>query len=523
LETTACRSDAFLLGPQWRGLRHSKKWDEAYAEQAYDQRKFKTFWSAAVTLAGGMATATQVGSDGNVSPRLYGRVIVLSGLGLLITSSDLSIANVALKSIGEGLKVPPGMLSWVVSSNALTLAGFLILGGRASDIYGPRNCLLFGTSLFSVGCFLSAFALNIDMLIVTRALQGIGAAVLSPSSFSLINTVLPEGPVRHRAFGILGVSQGLSVAIGLVLGGIVASSIGWRACFLINLPLAAGALVLAWQVVPRMLPPPVRPSLDYMGAVMACGAIALVILALSAIGAHGLASFQGLGLLAGGLAAFILFFVHERRAEDPMMPLSIFRYRNVIGANLVMICALGGNVGVFIIISSFMQTMLGFSAMTTGVAMIPFALTVMLGGPVAHFAMARWSLRAIIIASSLTGVAGSLLLAWVAAVAPGYWTGILPAMCVVASGSVVVFVALMAAGTAAAPARQQGVASALVMTSHQIGVAVGASIALMVLGAAVAAHDPISRAFCLAFVASGVLFVLGLALVFALIRGDGRV
>jgi MFS transporter, DHA2 family, methylenomycin A resistance protein len=471
-----------------------------------------------------MATATLVRSDGDVSPRLYGRVIVLSALGLLITSSDLSIANVALKSIGEGLKVPPGMLSWVVSSNALTLAGFLILGGRASDIYGQRNCLLFGTSLFSVGCFLSAFALNIDMLIVTRALQGIGAAVLSPSSFSLINTLLPEGPVRHRAFGILGVSQGLSVAVGLVLGGIVASSIGWRACFLINLPLAAGALVLAWQVVPRMPPPPVvRPPLDYMGAVMACSAIALVIVALSAIGAHGFASFQGLGLLAGGLAAFILFFVHEKRAEHPMVPLSIFRYRNVIGANLVMICALGGNVGVFIIISSFMQTMLGFSAMTTGVAMIPFALTVMLGGQAAHFAMARWSLRAIIIASSLTGLAGSLLLAWVAAVAPGYWTGVLPAMCVVASGSVVVFVALMAAGTAAAPARQQGVASALVMTSHQIGVAVGASIALMVLGAAVAAHDPISRAFCVAFAASGLLFVLGLALVFALIRGHGRV
>lgn len=465
-----------------------------------------------------METITQAGDDTLAAQHLYRKVILLVGLAFLITTSDLSIANVALKSIGEGLSVPPNMLAWVISATALTLAGFLILGGRASDIYGPRNCLLVGLSLFGLGSALSAFAIDIDMLIVTRALQGIGGAILLPSSLSLINTLLPEGPVRHRAFGILGVMQGLSAGIGLVLGGVVATSLGWRACFFINLPLIAVALLLVWQVVPRLKPGSARQSLDYPGAILVCGAIALIIFALSAIGAHGFASIQGLGLLGAGFATFLLFFIHEGRTKQPLVPLPIFRYRNVIGANLATLWSMAAAVGMFVMIGSYMQTIVGLTPMATGLAMIPYVLAVMLSGQFAHFAMSRWPLRANIIAATIIELSGLLILAWSVEFAPGYWIGVLPGMCIAALGIVFVFVTLMADGTAAVPAQQQGVASALVITSQQMSIAVGVSIALMTFDASVAAGDPAIHSFRLAFGAAAGMGGLALFLVLALIR-----
>jgi MFS family permease len=456
--------------------------------------------------------------DVGASSSFYRKVIFLVGLANLVTSSDLSITNVALKSIGEGLKVPPDKLSWVLSASALTFASFLILGGRASDIYGQRKCFLIGVSLFSLGSILSGFAINIDMLICTRALQGLGSAFFVPASFSLINTLLPDGAVRRRALRTYGTMQGLSFIMGMLVGGAVATSFGWRVCFFVNVPLAGGALLLAWQVIPRMDPKRTRQSLDYVGAFLICSAITLLILAFSAIGARGFTSLRGLGQLGGGMALLILFFVHEGRASQPMVPLSVFRVHNVIGANLAMLTVCAGTVGMFILAGVYLQMVLGLSAVMTGVAMVPYGSAIMLGSQASHWAMNRWPLRVNIIAGNTVILLGLLLLAATVKFAPGYWLGMLPGMCIVGGASIIATVGMMASGTAAVSPPQQGIASGLIMTSVQIGIALGASLILTVFGMTSAGGMSLPVSFSVSFASAAAAVAVSIVIGVALIR-----
>jgi predicted MFS family arabinose efflux permease len=286
--------------------------------------------------------------------------------------------------------------------------------------------------------------------------------------------------------------------------------------------LCAAAFYLAWQVLPKKAPASIRRSLDYPGAVLICGAVALIIIALSGIRAHGFATFQGGGFLAIGLAAFVLFFVYEGRAKDPMTPLSLYRCRDVIGANLTALCMFAGGVGMFLMVSSFMQTVLKFSAMKTGAAMIPYALAVTLGGRTARFALGKWSLRTNIALGLIIGACGMFVLAWVAEFAPNYWAGVVPGICIAGFGTSLTFVNLLADGTAAVPSQRQGVASALVMTSAQMGNAVGASVVLTLFGSAVAAHEPIGQACHAAFNMSAGFIVIGLVILVGLVKGHPR-
>jgi MFS family permease len=302
-------------------------------------------------------------TDTHIPPRLYGRVIVLVALAYSIVNADLLIVSVALKSIGQGLHVPHEMLSWVISATSLPFAGFLILGGRAADIYGQRKCFLVGMSLFGVGSMLSAFAIDIRMLILTRGIEGIGSALSIPASISLINTLLPEGSVRHRALATLGSLGGAVIGLGSVIGGAIATTFGWRWCFFINLPLVALALVLAWQVIPRKRSASNTASLDVLGAILVCGAIGSIITALAAVESHGVASIQTLGYFGCGLAMTLAFAAHETRARDPMVPRALLKYRNVIGANLVVLCLLAALIGVFVIGGIFIQSVLGNTAL----------------------------------------------------------------------------------------------------------------------------------------------------------------
>ncbi len=182
--------------------------------------------------------------------RYFAGIIALVALGKFIYGVDFGMMNVALATISTDLHVDPVILPWIVAVYSLSYAGFLVLGGRAADTFGRRRFCIFGLCLFGLGLFTATFAANVWVLIMARALEGIGSAFFIPASFSLMNVVLPDGPVRHRGFAVFGATQGLAMVLGLGGGGIVTTAFGWRAVFFINIPLVIAAIVLAWRLIP---------------------------------------------------------------------------------------------------------------------------------------------------------------------------------------------------------------------------------------------------------------------------------
>lgn len=414
----------------------------------------------------------------------YRLVIFLMGLTALIVTTDFSIVAVALPSIGRDLHIPPASLSWVISAAALTGGGFLILAGRAADILGQRRCLLIGLTLFSVGSVGSALSPDLTVLIGARALQGLGGAILAPANFSLINTLVPEGAPRRQAMGVFGIMQGLSLVIGLLVGGFLTTHLGWRSVFLLNPPIAALAIAITLRAVPPKAAAATDRGVDWIGALLIIIGMALVLSAVSMMGREGWTAVRPLSLLAVGLIAFALFFLAESRARAPLAPLSMFARRNFAPANLILLLHLAGVGGVFVLLNLYMQTGLKMSAVQSGLGMMPYAASVMAAGQVAAPIMARFSHRAIVFAAFGFYAVGLGFLALLS-LEPNYWLAIALGSVVVGFGGTTAFMALMADATADIPAPQQGAASAVLFTSQQIGVPLGASVALSVLGLAV--------------------------------------
>ena len=320
-------------------------------------------------------------------PTDYRVVIWLVGLTQLVMTTDFSIVSVALPSIARDLHLTPTALAWIISAGAVPGAGLLILAGRAADIFGQRRCMLVGLTVFTVGSLGAAFAPSFAVIVVARGLQGLGGAILAPANFSLINTLVPEGPPRHRALGVFGVMQGLSLVIGLMLGGFLTTQFGWRSVFLINPVIVVLAIFLTLRAVPPAQTR-VDRNVDILGAILITVGAAATLTAVSLMGRSGVTGLSA-ALLVIGLTAFVGFFFVEARAKSPLAPLSIFGRRNFVAANLVGACLLAGVGGLFVLTSLFMQTGLKFSARDSGLGMMPYAAAVMLAGQVAPWLLAR--------------------------------------------------------------------------------------------------------------------------------------
>lgn len=413
----------------------------------------------------------------------YRWVVFLVGLTQLVITTDFSIVAVALPSIGAQLHIPPASLSWVISAAALSGGGFLILAGRAADIFGQRACMLTGLALFAAGSLGAALAPSLPFLIAARVLQGLGGAVLTPANFSLINTLVPEGAPRRRAMGVFGLMQGVSLVIGLLLGGALTTHFGWRAVFLLNPPIVLLAMALAWRAVPARLQgaKTEESRIDWLGAALIVTGMTLVLLGVSAMGREGVTAMRPLALLAGGVLGFILFFIVETRVAAPLAPPSMFGHRNFTSATAILMLHLAGIGGVFVLLSLYMQTGLKMSAMRSGLGMMPYAIAVMAAGQAAPTLMGRFSHRAIAFVTLGLYVLGLGLLAMLSGAA-NYWIAVALGGVVTAFGATTAFMALMAEGTSDIPHAQQGAASAVLFTAQQIGIPLGATIALSVLG-----------------------------------------
>jgi EmrB/QacA subfamily drug resistance transporter len=409
-------------------------------------------------------------------------------LGQFMVILDVSIVNVALPSIQDSLGFSDTGLQWVLNAYTLTFAGFLLLGGRATDLFGRRRMFFGGTLLFSAASLLCAIAPSAEFLLGARALQGIGAAILSPATLAIITTSFDEGPPRNRALGAWGAVGAIGATSGVLLGGVLTEAFSWPAIFVINVPIGLAIVLFSGRLVPEGRSEVENRHFDLAGAV-------LVTLGMTAL-TYGIVTTDRLswgspGVLApiaAGAALLLAFTVYEAQltrdpTRVPLMPLSVFRLRYLRAANLVIFLLYAAIFGFWFFQSLYMQGTLHYSALHTGVAFVPMTLSVAIGATLAPRLSRRIGARAVLTAGMLSATAGEILLA---SVHPGgsYAANVLPGGLLGAFGLGLALVPATIVAVQGVPRALSGLASGVLNTSRFVGAALG----LAVLSTVAASH-----------------------------------
>jgi EmrB/QacA subfamily drug resistance transporter len=414
--------------------------------------------------------ATAVGGN-----RRLGLALVVIATAQLMVVLDATIVNVALPHIQQALGFSGSGLEWVVNAYAVTFGGLLLLGGRAGDILGRRRVFVSGLLLFSAASLLGGFATSEWWLLTARAVQGVGGAVIAPTALALITTNFPEGGERNRAFGVYAAMAGAGSAVGLLLGGVLTTYASWRWVMFVNVPI--GILVAA--AAPRVLAEsPRRPGrVDVAGAITGTGGVALLVYGLSkaATGQDGVSHWgdaQVLASLAASVVLLVSFVLIEMRTPRPLLPMRVLADRNRSGAYLIMLCVSTGLFGLFFFLTLFIQTVLGYSAIRSGIAYLPFAVGVVVASGLASQLMPRLGPRPLILTGT-AAVAGGMF--WFSRLTEhaGYASQLLGPQLVSSFGLGLVFVPLALVSLHNVADQDSGVASSLLNTAQQVGGAIG--------------------------------------------------
>jgi EmrB/QacA subfamily drug resistance transporter len=389
---------------------------------------------------------------------------------------DVAIVNVALPSIKTDLHFSQESLQWVVTAYAIMFGGALLLGGRMSDLLGRRRLFMAGLTLFTVSSLLDGLAWSEGSLIGFRALQGLGAALLSPAALSILTTMFREGRERNIALGVWGAASGSGGAAGVLLGGALTSSLGWSWIFFINLPVG----VLLFAISPWLL----RESrallehrhFDAAGAVSITGGLMVLVYALTRAAQHGWGTLTTAGLLAASAALILGFVAIELRSRAPLLPMRLFRLRTLAAANATQLLVAAALFSQFFLLTLYMQQVLHYSAMQTGVAYIAMTLAIIIVANVAQALVTRVGIRRIL-PVGLTLVAGSLFLYARLPVHGHYFWDLFPPFLMGGIGLALTFVPLVIGGLTGVQQSDAGVASGLFTTSQQVGGAIGVAVA----------------------------------------------
>jgi EmrB/QacA subfamily drug resistance transporter len=451
-------------------------------------------------------------SIGSAPPSGNGLLALLCTAQLVLTL-DFSIVNVALPTIQRELHFSPADLQWIVTGYALTFGSLLLLSGRAGDLLGRRRLLVCGLLVFVVASLTCGFAQTSLMLVVSRIVQGIGGAMISPTALALLTSNNPEGPARSRALGLWQAAAAGGASLGVVLGGLLVQYVDWRAIFLINIPIVAVLLFF----VPKTIGPSQRVEgvrLDYTGATLATVSIASLIFGLSSGEQRGFTS--SVTLLA--LSIFVIlgaaFLLVERRVPSPMVPLSILAGRSRRAADIAML-VMGTVVVAYVYFASlYLQRVLHFSPLATGLCFIPATLTVMSTATLlTRRLLGRVGVKPILI-SGLTSI--GLGQFWLAHIHSGgsYGVDVLPGLLLTTFGMGLAFPATSVGATAGVAPSEQGSAAALFNTSQQVGSAVGLSILATIAAAnARSVGGTLTSGFRLSYLIGTGIAVLGIILV----------
>jgi EmrB/QacA subfamily drug resistance transporter len=396
-----------------------------------------------------------------------------------MTVLDVSIVNVALPSIGRALHFSEANLQWVITAYAITFGGFLLLGGRAADLLGRRRVFYVGVMVFTFASFLCGLAWSEGVLIGARALQGVGAAIISPAALSIITTSFDEGPERNKALGIWGAIGGSGAAVGVLAGGVLTKYLGWEWIFFVNVPVGAAALALAPRFVRESRSD--RPHTpDIAGAITITGGLALLVYGVSQAPQDGWTSGSTIARLAVAVLLLLAFLVTETRAKDPLMPFRIFRVRTVAGANVAGLLLGAVVFANFFLLTLYVQQVLHWSALKTGLTFIATAGTAILWAGLAQALVTKISAKAVMSAGFVATIAG---LVWYTQIPvhASYAANLLPGYLLIGFALPFTFIPVSIAALAGVEQHEAGLASGLINTAQQVGGAIGVAVTSSVL------------------------------------------
>jgi len=449
-------------------------------------------------------------------------VLVLICVAQFMVVLDATIVNVALPSIQKDLSLSEGNLQWIVNAYTLVFGGFLLLGGRAGDLLGRKRLFLIGLVVFTGASFLDGLANSEGMLIGARALQGFGAALISPAALSIIATTFAEVKERAKALGVWAAIAIGGSAVGLVLGGVLTQYFSWPWIFFVNVPVGIVAFILSMRLIPESRDEHAARSYDVAGAVTVTGGLMALVYAIVDAQQAGWGSLKTLGFFALAVGLLAAFVVVELRTKAPLVRLSIFRIRSLLTANVAMLLAMSGMFAMFFFNTLYIQRILGFGPVKAGVALLPFSAGIMVSAGLASAFAPRVGVRPVAAIGFLLTAAGLALFTRVP-VHGSYLTDVLPPIILASLGMGAVFMPLTLIETTGLEDADQGLASGLFNTSQQVGGALGlavlSTIATSRTSAAVGtpAHNLVVG-FHWAFAAGAAAMIIALGVMIALLR-----
>jgi len=477
-----------------------------------------------VTMSTDISITADPRAASTALPRNLNLALVVIAVAQLMVVLDATIVNIALPSIQRALNFSPTSLEWVVNAYSLTFGGLLLLGGRAGDLFGRRRMFVGGVVLFTLGSLAGGFATSDAWLIVARAAQGIGAAIVAPTALSLIADTFSEGPARNRALGVYGAVAGAGGAAGLLLGGVLTNFFSWRWVLFVNVPIGIALAIVA----PRVLATPQRQAgrLDLPGAVSVTAGMVSLVYGLNHAATYGWTDSLTLAALAVAVVLLLIFVGIELRSGHPLMPFSIFARRNRDGAYALSLAIGVAMFGTFFFLTQFVQNILGFSPLAAGVAFLPMTLTIVVIAQVVARLVGRFGPRPFVTLGPLFAAGGLFWLAQIN-VHTSYLSGLVGPMIMLAVGLGLTFVPLTLMAVSGARPNESGLASALLNVGQQIGGSIGiallgtiaATVTKNQLAGHVAANQATTAGYALGFTIASGIALLGSVIGIAVIRG----
>lgn len=402
-------------------------------------------------------------------------ILIVLALAQFMIVLDVSIVNVAIPAIQKAFSMSQENLQWIVTAYTLIFGGFLLLGGRAADLFGRRRLFVAGTILFGVASLLDGLATSGAMLIALRGLQGLAAAMMSPAALSIVLVTYREGHERNVALSVWGAVASGGAAAGVLFGGIITQYLGWRWNFFVNVPVALLVAFATLRLVPVHESEETHNDLDLPGAVSITAAMMLLVYGLVKAPTVGWTAGSSLTFFAASIALIAFFIFNEQRVKNPLVPLKIFRIRNVAGANLAQMPIVAGMFSTFFFITLYAQQVLGYSPVKTGLSFLTIPIVIGIAATNVPRLIQKIGFKPILIVGPLL-VAAALY--WFAQVRVNgnYVHDLLPGFILMGLGMGMNFIAITVAATSGVPARESGLASGILNTSQQIGGALGLAI-----------------------------------------------
>ncbi len=484
------------------------------------QHQSNTQPSVPVPTAGGQAVSA--------SPIINRwRAFALLAVSFFMTVIDLTIVNVSLPTIGRDLRFSDTNLQWVVTAYALTFGGFLLLGGRVADLLGRRRVLMVGLSVFTAASLAAGLSTGSAFLIAARALQGLGAAIMLPAALSIVMNMFGEGAERNKALGIWGGLGAGGATVGMIAGGLLTRYAGWQYIFYLNVPIGVAALALAPRIVPDSRLATTHRRFDALGAITGTGGLVLLVDAISQAPQYGWGATRTIALLAVAVVLLVAFLAIESRVREPLLPLRIFRLQTLAGANMAGLL-LGGSFYSFIFVGTlYMQQVLHYSALQTGLAWLAASLTSIALAGLSQALVTRGGAK-VVMAIGMTLIGAGVLWATQVSVHGHLLANLAGPFVVAGAGTAFAFIPISIAALAGVQEHQAGLASGLLNTSQQVGGAIGIAIASSVavshtkalLHTGTAAPSALTGGFHHAFWVHGAIGLLAVPAIYALVRRD---